>query len=564
MTSPLYPPLDNVAPLRVGVMLDGYVVTAWVAHVLRTIEAEGSGRIELVVFNAEKHGRLPLLQRIRNRLRTFLYDRYYTFDAAYWASPESPFNACDLSAMLKDRPALKVTPTRKRFVHRFLRKDVAAIKAAKLDVLLRFGFNIIRGDILDTARYGVWSYHHDDSDEYRGGPSLFWEIYEGSSVSGTVLQSLSDVLDGGDVITRSHSTTNQLSLALNRGETYWKTANFVPRCMRRLAQHGIDALPREKPKSYAKRIYRTPGNLHMAIFLAKVFVRRARNAVRNRRFDEHWLLGYRYADTLLDPDAPVLTNVIPLEPPRGHFWADPAVISRDGLDHVFFEDYSYATGRGTIGHIELTPSGVASDAVTVLELDVHLSYPHMFEWRGDTYMLPETAQARKLTLFRAAEFPLRWEPVCDLLEGWRIVDATLHEHEGRWYLFANIAEGACSTLDELFLFHADSPLGPWLPHPSNPIVSDVRRARPAGPLFLHDRRLIRPAQDCAIRYGRAVQFHEIIELSPTQYRERTLGMLEPDWQSDLIGCHTYVRSGRLEVVDGKRYARRAQVRERQS
>ena len=47
-----------------------------------------------------------------------------------------------------------------------------------LDVAIRFGFNVIRGGILDVARYGVWSYHHGDHREYRGSPAFFWEMYE--------------------------------------------------------------------------------------------------------------------------------------------------------------------------------------------------------------------------------------------------------------------------------------------------------------------------------------------------------------------------------------------------
>ncbi len=56
------------------------------------------------------------------------------------------------------------------YEHRFPPEAVERIRAADLDVLLRFGFNIIRAQILETARYGVWSYHHGDNREYRGQP----------------------------------------------------------------------------------------------------------------------------------------------------------------------------------------------------------------------------------------------------------------------------------------------------------------------------------------------------------------------------------------------------------
>jgi hypothetical protein len=80
-------------------------------------------------------------------------------------------------------------------------------------------------------------------------------------------------------------------------------------------------------------------------------------------------------------------------------------------------------------------------------------------------------------------------------------------------------------------------------------VSDVRRARPAGRLFHHQGRLIRPSQDCAIGYGKALVFNEVLELGPTVYRERTLSRLAPDWAFALDGCHTYNHDGSIEVLD---------------
>ena len=41
-------------------------------------------------------------------------------------------------------------------LHGFPDDALERIREKKLDVLIRFGFNILRGEILTAARYGVW------------------------------------------------------------------------------------------------------------------------------------------------------------------------------------------------------------------------------------------------------------------------------------------------------------------------------------------------------------------------------------------------------------------------
>src|SRR4029434_10255520 len=107
-----------------------------------------------------------------------------------------------------------------------------------------------------------------------------------------------------------------------------------------------------------------------------------------------------------------------------------------------------------------------------------------------------------------------------MLSGIRAVDPTIVEHLGRWYLFTSVSEAGGSTWDELFLFVADTPIGPWAPHPMNPIVSDVRCARPVGALFLRDGVLYRPGQNSEKTYGHSLAVLEVTELTPDRYAER--------------------------------------------
>lgn len=556
--SDLYPPLAVPAqPLRIGLLVDGERVTAWVARIVEQIEASGFATVALVVVNAEQRPRPSLLDRIRNKLRNLSYDKYTQWDSGKYRGADSPFAMKELAPMVKDAKWMSVCPERRGFVHRLTKADTKAIRAEKLDVLLRFGFNIIRGGILGAARHGVWSYHHDDSSEYRGGPAMFWEIFEGNPVTGTVLQRLSEELDAGGVIQASHAATHPLSLELNRAAAYWKASSFVMRCLRGLAQ-GNEPVP-VPAGSYSKGLYRAPRNFRMLQFMGRVLSRRLRISLDRRLRVSHWFIAWRSGADRLDPDSPSFAGAREITAPKGHFYADPMLHRHDGQDWLLVEDFDYARNKGQLAAIRLHADGSHDSAQTIMDLDVHLSYPFVFEWKGDTYLLPEMAAAGRVSLFRARRFPEQWEFACDLLVGYRAVDATLHEQGGHWYMFANVCEAGGGTHDELFLFHAETPLGPFKPHPANPLVSDVRRARPAGPLFMHGGRLIRPAQDCAVSYGRALVFNEVLELTPSSYRERQLGRLDPAWADGLDGCHTYARCGDIEVVDGKRPTRRRTV-----
>ena len=91
-------------------------------------------------------------------------------------------------------------------------------------------------------------------------------------------------------------------------------------------------------------------------------------------------------------------------------------------------------------------------------------------------------------------------------------DPTLLWHDGRYWLFVAATGRGMSPWDELHLFSAARLADVWEPHPQNPIVADVRRARPAGRIFSRGGELIRPGQDCSVEYGRSnrvVGHHEV-------------------------------------------------------
>jgi hypothetical protein len=69
-------------------------------------------------------------------------------------------------------------------------------------------------------------------------------------------------------------------------------------------------------------------------------------------------------------------------------------------------------------------------------------------------------------------------------------------------------------------------------------------------------RMFRPVQDGSDGYGRRLLFQEIVTLNEHEYRERTVGRVDPTWTEGIDGTHTYNEDEAFCVVDGRRPRRR--------
>jgi hypothetical protein len=554
---------DLAAPsLRIGIMVNFPTSNRWVAKIVADIQNSSFAQVVLVVQNAARPVRTKksLWQRLKMYWGHTLFDRYRAWDRNRHEAEINAFEETDLAQLVRDATILQVQPVQKGFVDRFSQEDIARIREANLDVLFRFGFRIIRGEILSCAKYGVWSFHHADNREYRGAPPAFWEMFEGNPVTGSILQVLTEALDGGRVIYRSLSATDFGSLYSTLNPMYWKTAEFAMRRLRDLHRYGWDYIQSleefNEPDTYAKGIYRTPPTPVMMRFLAKVVGRKLYRRFRSILFTERtqWFIAYRPRNGTLT----ALSNrknfrVIPWA--HGRFYADPFLLKRDGKTYLFFEDFEFQKNRAAISYLEIGNEGQLGTPRAALVRDYHLSYPFLIESQGSVFMIPETRERKTIELYRATEFPEKWVLVKNIAEDVLAVDSTVFQHAGKFWLFTNIAVTGGSTFDELHLFYADSLEGEWTPHPKNPVVSDVRRARPAGRLFYEEGRLIRPSQDCSLRYGYAMMLNEVQILSENEYKEKPCGRIEADWCPGSICTHTYDRTDEFEVLDGMKIVR---------
>ncbi len=423
-----------------------------------------------------------------------------------------------------------------------------AVRSLHPDLVLLLGEQAWGAALADCADAGCWMLDAGLVDPGYAGLALLAPIAGGNDATELDLELVHadghiDSLDG------SWGATLADSFTLQRDEAFRKLPALLMRALRKLAADGSPRGPQGLARLRFAAPAPGPGAGLRAFAIALQRYARRKLKLRGGQASEPWKLALRRAAAPIDPAAPVVGPAATVvAAPHGYFWADPCVVDDAGTRLLFVEEFPAPMGKGIIVCLAVDGDGSVERLGTALDEAQHLSYPQVFRWQGRWHMTVESGAARRVSLYRADAFPLRWRRVSDLIVGRACVDPTLHEHEGVWYLFANVSESKGSTCDELFLFVADSPLGPFLPHPANPIVSDVRRARPAGRLFRHEGRLIRPAQNCGPNYGAEIAFNEVLVLSRTRFSERPLGRLKP-WRPQDDGCHTYSAVEGLEVFD---------------
>ena len=265
---------------------------------------------------------------------------------------------------------------------------------------------------------------------------------------------------------------------------------------------------------------------------------------------ETWTIGLvrMNFEALLDGALPSQVTLLP-RPELGRYIADPFILSTTPELTFLVEDYTVFEG-GRISEVRVRdPFGIPQvDLKVCLQSRYHMSYPFLFRENGMTYCLPECHQSLASVLYRydAGEFAA----VADLIPGARTTDATILVHEGLYWLFCGFADD--NDQANLHLFFSKTLRGEWSPHPLNPVKTDVRSSRSAGPIFVHDGKLFRPAQDCSRSYGYGLSINRIDRLTVTCFEETVVSTIGPEIISrSCKGVHTFSFADNLMVIDAK-------------
>lgn len=309
----------------------------------------------------------------------------------------------------------------------------------------------------------------------------------------------------------------------------------------------VDSVTKLPETSVRGRGVETVGLLGAAQFAASKLVRSARLRWKARGKKPAWFIALRENRGASPLTPGPLAGFQPLAPPRGSaVMADPFLVEEAGRTWMLFEEIPVGGSAGRICSAEVLSASRIGERNVVLETGLHLSYPCTVRDRGELFIIPESSAANRLDLYRLGAPPYRAELAATLLDGIPLVDTTPIQLGGRWYFFATTAGVYLETL----LYWSDRLEGPLHLHPASPISTSVRNSRGAGHAFYSNGRLYRPAQDCSIGYGYGITINEVIRLTPTEFEERPVRQIHPNWLPGLHATHTWNESSRYQAIDG--------------
>jgi hypothetical protein len=417
-----------------------------------------------------------------------------------------------------------------------------------LDFVLKLGRGSVPTGMKLATRYGVWYFQHE-AEEFL--LPFFRQVYDGEDVTEAALLSFGGASGDGAVLEQGHFRTEKRSYIESRDKVLEGIAEWPARVCRRLAhENGDPALSTARPLRPNEHRFRP----RLLRFWARIVYRRISFALARLFRHPQWNIGVLPlpVEALLRPGDHHDRSIewFPLEN-RERFLADPFGLVRDGVIHILCECFEYGSGKGHICALEYSNHGFTSPPEPAIELPVHMSYPFLIEDEGEIYCIPETSAADEVALFRAVDFPRRWSKVAVLVENFGGVDPTVFRHGGCWWLFCTQKGRYADT--ELWVWYASDLFGPWIPHAGNPVKTDVRSARPGGVPFVREGVLYRPAQDCSKNYGSRIVIQQVRSLTPTEFVEETVTVLEPSHESPFpLGRHTLTPVGDVVLIDGHR------------
>ncbi len=522
--------------VKIGIVLDGLIAPLWVDELLKRINNDHHLEIKLLVFCQRKRS---------NRIKKpFLYRIYEAMEHMLFWNFTAYTKKKDISDEIKDVVNISFEED--------IKEISMVIQAYRLDVILNLSSYLFEGSHLYIAKHGVWNYCVEYQNPIRTNSNLYRKVVQKEPVVKASVKCINGIYETTSVIYSSWLATNFHSVFLTYNPVLALGAVSIYRLLKGIYLYGDHYIESFTLKYNERAVHECisglwPGNWTIFINFFKILSRYTQHKITTQSKTK-WYLMFKLKST---PFPKAINGYKYLLPPIGKFWADPFVLSKKNKNYVFIEELPFKTNKGYISLLELDKSGSLLKSERILEQPYHMSYPFVFEYQNEYYMLPETSQNKTIELYKCVKFPEKWTFVMTLMDEVNAKDTTLYYYRNKWWMFTAINESSGNSEHlELFLFYSDQLFSKqWIPHIQNPIVSDIRNARSAGKIFKDGDNIYRPSQDCSERYGKAININQIVELDELSFKEIPVTKFEANWNSKLKGTHTFNFDENFTVID---------------
>ena len=492
---------------RIGVIVDNRRLTRWQADALRTIAV----KYEVLLYNCTNTRAAP--RRLQHAL-------YYLLNLLAIRNPLTllvPFPSelrvrGEVNFESEYQGSWQVLPE-------WLLDRIADDRPA---AIVKFGMGLLRVPPPERLAAPILSYHHGDPRAFRGRPAGFYEILEDADCMGQVVQVLRNELDAGAVAAFAETRIHRHSYRGTLVEAFRISPLLLDRAIEKVLAGETSLLP-------PGRTYRLPPNGRVIAFWAKLLRNFIRRAQYGALVEKRWQVAQ--ADDLRGGPATSLSNFPPMDrwrvismPSGLSFIADP--FFHPAGEGILVEGMSSSSGRGEIVHLKqgavrrLTPASG------------HWSYPATISVDGAHFVVPEAVEHGPVQLFRLASDELEAVSGFSVDGVPRLLDPTIVEWQGRFYLFGNRLEEGAGVLR---LWSSETLNGNFAEHPGSPVRISPKGSRMAGNILVRGESLWRFGQDLSREYGDGVILFEIERLSAEGYCEAERSRLK---FAEVRGPHT--------------------------
>lgn len=237
-----------------------------------------------------------------------------------------------------------------------------------------------------------------------------------------------------------------------------------------------------------------------------------------------WSIGYGSSATFpkkmdIDKNAVYSIEMLQTQNEGTVFLADPFFVKEKDTFYLFFE-HKTNKSNADIGLLTSVDGQKYQYRGTVLTQKFHLSYPQVFKYKNDFYMVPESKQSNAVLLFKALRFPFDWR-VCDtLIDNVKLVDPSIYLSDSLNIMVAS------DYAKNMYVYEADSLFGKWKLH-KKPIALIGTESRAGGRFFADKNGLILPVQNFSNGYGYGLSLYRFLfkDGSYTVRREKPFFMM---------------------------------------